>query len=103
MATIRGGIGRAAGETGGETFVVNWHGDDDLLAAAAHRIASEVDASYLVEFSVSAWSAPVLPVELTIVNQPGLHPRAPTVVRFQPGDDVKPAQAITAVAGPLPE
>jgi VWFA-related protein len=103
MATIRGGIGRAAHETGGETFVVNWHGDDDLLAAAAHRIASELDASYLVEFSVSPWSAPVLPVELMIVNQPWLHPHAPAVVRFQPRDEMRPAQAITAVAGPLPE
>lgn len=103
MTTIRRGIGRAARETGGETYVVNWIGDDDLIAAAAHSIASELDSSYLVEFSVSPWSAPAMPVELMIVKQPWLHPRAPAVVRFRPDHPPAPREAITNVTGPLSE
>jgi VWFA-related protein len=83
--TIRLGPGRIASETGGLTFVVNWL-DGDLLTAAIDSIATDLDNQYLLGFAASPWSSGALSVELLLHNHPGMHTRAPRVVRFRPQD-----------------
>ncbi|HXN87682.1 MAG TPA: VWA domain-containing protein [Candidatus Binataceae bacterium] len=83
--TIRLGPDRIASETGGLTFVVNWL-DGDQIASATDSIAADVDNQYLLGFDVSPWSPGLLSVELMLHNHPGMHTRAPRVVRFRPQD-----------------
>jgi VWFA-related protein len=89
MFSIHNGMGRIAAETGGLTFIVNGRGDKDPIGSATDEIASSLDNQYVLGFSVSPWAAHELPVELMLPNHPGMHPRAPRVVRFRPADFIR--------------
>lgn len=88
-ASIQHGIGRIAAETGGLTFIVNARTESDRLLSATDEIVSNLDNQYMLGFSVSQWSPGAMPVELTLLNHPGMRVRAPHVVRFRPNDLIR--------------
>ena len=94
-ASIQHGIGRIAAETGGLTFIVNGRTESDRLLSATDEIVSNLDNQYMLGFSVSQWSPGAMPVELTLLNHPGMRVRAPHVVRFRP-NSISSAKSLNA-------
>lgn len=98
---IRSGMGRIAAETGGLTFMVNlWDGPKPDIDAG-DEIASDLDSQYMVGFSAPPSGPTVLPVELMLPHHPGMRARAPSVVRFRPGEFAPGPSA--PIAAMLPE
>ena len=78
---IRSSIGRIAAETGGQTFIVNWRDEGDILDAAA-EVTAELDSQYVVGFAPMPSRDGVLGVNLTMSDQ-SLSVHAPRAVRFR--------------------
>ncbi|HLX37101.1 MAG TPA: VWA domain-containing protein [Candidatus Binataceae bacterium] len=80
-SVIRGTIGRIADETGGQTFILKWRDEGDILDAAA-EVTSELDSQYVVGFAPMPSHDGVLGVNLTM-SDPALSVHAPRAVRFR--------------------
>jgi hypothetical protein len=98
-SAIKQGLARIADETGGLTFIVSWR---DGAMEASSTIASDLDSQYVLGFTVPAFSAGALPVELMLLNHPTMHTRAPRVVRYLP-EDVMTHQVALPRLSILPE
>jgi VWFA-related protein len=96
---IRSSIGRIAAETGGQTFIVNFKDEGDILDAAA-EVSSELDNQYIVGFNPPLSGARSVKVDVALPNHPELLTHSPKVARFRP--DKLPGHA-ASLAILLPE
>jgi hypothetical protein len=102
FSTVHDALSRVTSATGGDLYVVYARGDRPDMMRTAESIAAGVDRDYMLGFPFVLDGNNILPVELSLVNHPGMHVRTLRTLRFPLPEADTPAMPPVA-AGGLPE